>query len=67
MRYLIILILLFGCVGPKDYQIGDRYVTKKKYDRELDRTTRRYVKSASKEDLLIFLQMSVVVDTSTKD
>lgn len=64
LLFPILFCLLAGCSTPKDYQIGNKMVTKKKYDRKSDRVTKRFIKRTDPETLRIFLNMEVLYDTT---
>lgn len=62
--FILTITILTSCGMPKEYQIGDKMVTKKKYERGLNRITKKYVKSATEEQLKTFLELDVVIDTT---
>ena len=61
---ILFFFLFTSCVGPKEYQIGNKMVTKKKYERGLNRITKKYVKSATEDQLKTFLELNVMIDTT---
>lgn len=61
---LFLLLSLSGCTTLKEYQIGDRMVTKRKYDRKSDRITKRFVRRMTDDVKRMFLELEVVYDTT---
>jgi hypothetical protein len=67
MRVIIFLILvgfLASCSLPREYQYGDKMMTKRKFDRVIKRYTRDFVREMSDEDARIFLNLDIVYDTT---
>lgn len=64
---IFLMSLLWSCATPKEYQIGNKMVTKKKYDRVSDRVTRKFIKNSKPEHLRAFMEMEIVYDTTTSN
>lgn len=63
---LSVLSILYSCSAPKEYQIGNKMVTEKKYYREWKKVTLNYIKNANPEHLRTFLEMEVIYDTTSQ-
>ena len=68
-KYLLLLLclaLITSCRSPKSIQYDSRKVTKKVYDRKLNRYTKQFVKRLPEEDKIILSNLEVVYDTIKK-
>ena len=68
-KYLLLLLcltLITSCRSPKSFQYDGRKVTKKVYNRKLNRYTKQFVKRLPEEDKIILSNLEVVYDTIKK-
>jgi len=63
---LLCLALITSCRSPKSFQYDGRKVTKKVYDRKLNRYTKQFVKRLPEEDKIILSNLEIVYDTIKK-